>query len=65
MECFGDVSKSLFHAGEDAKEYVEGCEDYGYGGGDACLHDAFSFCGFGSYKGDESESDGSDAEGYH
>ena len=65
MECFGDVSESLFHAGEYAKEYVEGCEDYGDGGGDACLHDAFSFCGFGSYEGDESESDGGDAERYH
>ena len=65
MECFGNVSESLFHAGEDAKEYVEGSEDYGYGGGDAGLHDAFSFCGFWSYEGNESKSDGGDAEWYH
>lgn len=65
MECFGDVSESLFHAREYAKEYVEGSEDYGYGRSDACLHDAFSFCGFGPYEGDESKSDGGDAEWYH
>jgi hypothetical protein len=29
------------------------------------LRDAFSFCGFGSYEGDEAESDGGDAEWYH
>jgi len=65
VEGFGDVSESLFHSGEYAEENVESGEDYGDGGGDACLHDAFSFCGFGSYEGDQSESDGGDAEWYH